>query len=160
MRNDPGLGIISRVGGAVRSLAPASQQVGRIQNFARTVGRTSSEHPAASGAADRRESGVTTFRVVRAAPARRGPFFGSTRAASILPVRLPRGSRKAAARWHAEWSVAKTTRPPRQCLTAASACRRSRSTSRCSACSRKNFASARSTSCGRSSSTSRSRRSM
>jgi ATP-dependent DNA ligase len=27
-----------------------------------------------------------------------------------LPVRLPRGSRKAAARWHAEWSVAKTTR--------------------------------------------------
>jgi hypothetical protein len=29
-----------------------------------------------------------------------------TRAASILPVRLPRGSRKAAARWHAEWSVA------------------------------------------------------
>src|SRR5262245_1485705 len=37
----------------------------------------------------------------------------SGRADLPLPVPFPRGSRRVAARWHAEWSVAKRRVPPR-----------------------------------------------
>ena len=74
---------LSRDGRAVRSPAPTSQPMGRIQNFARTVGGASSEHPAAASVADRRGPGAAAFRAMRAATARRHsvrfPYFAQRR---------------------------------------------------------------------------------